>query len=149
MRLMRLLFTAAVLGGLAGPAVAADPAPARKIDFTTVLLDPDGKPFTECLRVDEADRTKCAERVDVTLGYLARAVLNLRQRGDESLPLDELVRRGQLASFVYRSTAAELDSGEVDLIKRLLAAVPSMQTTMVVAALKILDPVAVKDRAGR
>lgn len=125
----------AILLCFATPVLAAD-AP-RKIDFTTVLLDQDDKPMTECVKADPTDRTKCAEEKPLTLGSVAMQALNVPE---QNLSYTDAVKRGQLSIMVYHSPGASLTSEEVSLIK---AQLPKRFGPLVVTrAGELLDPMA-------
>lgn len=117
-----------------GTAFAGDTP--RKIDFTQLLLDADDHPFAECVKADPADKTKCAEEKQLTLGYVALQALN---SPEQNITYSEAAKRGQLGLMVYRSNGAELTADEITLIKTQL---PKRWSPLVVArAVPLLDPV--------
>lgn len=111
-------------------AFAAD-AP-RKIDFTTVLEDQDSVPFQEC--ADQYDKD-CKIKRPMTLGSAALRSLGMVE---PNLDLVESQKRGQLAISIYKSTAAQLTSEEISLIKKQIA--KGFNPLVVVRAFAILDP---------
>lgn len=121
-----------ILTLVASPAFAADEP--RKIDFTTVLNDPDGEPLQECI-----DPPDCKTKKAMTLGYVAMKSLVMAEAG---LGPDESLKRGHLAISVYKSTGAQLTAEEVALIKRQIA--KGYSPLVAVRAFVILDPASAK-----
>jgi hypothetical protein len=107
----------------------------RKIDFTQVLLDPDGQPLTDCIKVDEANQNKCIKTKELTLGDVAMQALNVPER---DISYTDANKRGQLGLSVYKSTEAVLTSDEITLIKKQLA--KRWSPIVVARAIVLLDP---------
>ncbi len=127
-------FLLALLIALMSSAAVADDAP-RKIDFSQVLLDPDGKPLTECVKSDPVDRTKCLEEKTMTLGWASMQALNVPE---QNMVYTEATKRGDLGLKVYQSHGVVLTSDEITLIKTQLA---KRYSPLVVArAVPLLDP---------
>lgn len=113
----RALFVVMVVAFLAAPLWAADEP--RKIDFTQLVADLDGKPYTECLKSDEADRAKCVDEVKVTLGLLVSRALISRFQDEKDISLEEQSTRGFLAIKLYKAKEAVLTADQVVLLKKL------------------------------
>lgn len=123
-------FVAAILAACLATSAFAEEA--RKIDFTTVLLDQDGKPMLEC--ADVGDR-ECKEKKPLTLGAASMRALAAPEQGlDPSASL----KRGQLALSVYKSTGSVLTAEDITLIKTQIS---KIYTPLVSArAFPLLDP---------
>lgn len=117
----RLVF---VLAFLSSSAFAEDLG--HKIDFTQVLTDPDGKPFTECIKLSE-DKSKCVDEKELTLGWVAMQSLNVIEQG---INYSDSNKRGTLALKVYKSAGMELSEDEITLIKNQM---PKRYSPVVVA----------------
>lgn len=142
---MRFAYIAIVASLVAVPAIAEE-APARpgaeKIDFTQVLKDADGQPFTECRKADDKNPSICADMQPLTLGRLVLEVLNKTLPSDSSATLDDILARNRLARQVYTS-ATSLTAAEKTLIEGRLVKF-NLDAIEVGAAIAILDPAAIK-----
>ena len=116
----RLMLAAALIVGLAGPALA--------IDFTTPLLDLQGKPFVD----DKGDPVK-----DFTLSKLCTNAL-LANYPDEQIEGAEKYKRYELANKINNAKNPALSVEELALIKRLVA--KGYSAAFVGPAWKLLDP---------
>lgn len=134
---------ASLIVGAAAMVMTTIPALAVEVDFSTVLKDLDGKPFTDCAKYDSAAQPpKCEQMVDVTLGRLAESAL---ARPEQGLANDELIRRGLLARDIHRQPKQNLTADDVKTIKDLISKI-GYSPVLVVAAFEILDPQSVKPR---
>lgn len=124
------VFLAAAIA-LAPPAAGAGEQ-LRKIDFTVVLTDVDGKELTECADADDRD---CKVRRPVTLGIVAMRSLLAPEQG---LAPEESLKRGQLALSLYKSSGAQLTFEEIALLRRQIAKVYG--PLVVARAFAVLSP---------
>lgn len=109
--------------------IAARAEEPRKIDFTTVLTDLDGKPI--------ADK----DAPPVTLGDVTANALFASYRDEQPSGQDK-VKRWTLALRVHKAQAAELTADEIKLIKDLIG--KGYGPLIVGQAWQILDPASVK-----
>jgi hypothetical protein len=123
---------------------------AHAIDFETLILNEDGKPYTNCVRFDApkgdqaAGPRVCAEEAQITLGQFVFDALNMP---DQSVAATDVVARGSLALRIKSEKKFDLNDKERDLAKSvLLASVGKMgnRPVAVVQALRFIDPAAVK-----
>ena len=140
MRIHHVMIAVAVVTSLAIPTMASAEDAPRKIDFTQKLIGRDGKPFSECEQVDEHDRTKCTKQVELTLGWLAAAALDLAKPG---MAQPEKTRRGRLAYRVFDAKDIELTVPEINTIIDALGDL-NYRNTAIAAAVGILDPASAK-----
>jgi hypothetical protein len=132
MRLI-LLCVLAVFG-LQGMASAAE------IDFGKALVALNGKPYMDCVEVDQSSNPpRCSKTEPLTLGRMVSTVLNVRDP-HEQMKLEEIVRRGTLAQKVYAGGKLDLPAEDVALIKAQLAK-SAFSPLEITAAVTILDPV--------
>jgi hypothetical protein len=132
MRLI-LLCVLAVFG-LQGVASAAE------IDFGKALVALNGKPYMDCVEVDQSSNPpRCSKMEPLTLGRMVSTVLNVRDP-HEQMKLEEIVRRGTLAQKVYAGGKLDLPAEDVALIKAQLAK-SAFSPLEITAAVTILDPV--------
>ena len=117
----------------------------RKIDFTQVLNNQDGEPYTECRKIDPKNPQSCIDTQNVTLGRLVMEVLNTTlpsdskaAQGDAKASLDNRMMLARLALKSYTSSIA-LNASEISLIENRLAEaqLPALQ---LYAAVTMLDP---------
>jgi hypothetical protein len=94
----------------------------RKIDFAPVLKDAYDRDFEPaCVRVDETDRTKCAEKVQPTLGFICVSSLGSSLESDKNedyrkkLDRDDLARR--IATSERTKQPVSLQSEDIVLLK--------------------------------
>lgn len=92
-------------------------AHATEIDFSKMVLDQDGRPFTDCLEWNKEAPPQCAKLVDMTLGRLAFMSLNVPEQG--AAPAD-VVKRGNLALKLYTAKRIDVTADEVETIKSAL-----------------------------
>lgn len=116
MMMKKLLIGAFVVASTHLAFAAEEP---RKIDFTQVIGDLDGKPYTECLKVDDVDKGKCVDEVKVTLGLLISRALISRFQDEKDISLEEQSTRGYLAMKLYKAKDAVLSADQVVLLKKL------------------------------
>jgi|ERR1700726_2711394 len=128
---MRYLF--AVVFFLTSPAFADD---ARKIDFTTVLLDQDDKPMTECAD-DPLPKPgqDCVTHRPITLGMVALGALSQYEQG---LAPEEAAKRGALGLELYKATAAALTPEDIVLLKKQIA--KRYTPLLAIRAFRLIDP---------
>lgn len=125
-------------------AAAHQPARAAEIDFSVVLRNLDGSPFTDCLRYDTTRSPPfCEHTVDMTVG--AVAVMVLGPPVEQSSTPSEQVRRGRLAQRVYGAGKLDLDAAEIKMIED-LAYRRSLHPVALTRFLEVLDPAALKDK---
>lgn len=127
---------AAIHGAILAAALAtvltsAPPASAAEIDFTTPLVQLDGKPF---LGPD-------GKPVETTLASVAETALLGSYVDEQNLTGEEKVKRFSLANKIHGNRAASLTTEEVALIKRLIA--KSYNPLVVGLSWTILDPASV------
>jgi hypothetical protein len=122
----------------------ADDQP-RKIDFTQVINNQDGEPYTECRKIDPKNPQSCIDTQNVTLGRLVMEVLNTSlpsdtkaAQGDVKAALDNRMMLARLALKSYTSTIA-LNASETSLIENRLAEA-GLPTLELYAVVTILDP---------
>lgn len=127
---------------LLGIILLASPASAAVVDFNVVLNDETGKPYTDCVRWENA--TVCAESTPLTLGRLAVAALDRRFDDEKNISGVEQVKRGALAMAIVTTPTLDIDSTQNDLIRRLIAKLGT-KSTIIYQAWKLLDPASVKD----
>jgi hypothetical protein len=101
----------------------------RTVDFTTVLLDQDDKPFTECVDTD------CKSKVQITLGRVALRALSNPEQG---MKPEDSVLRGDLALRVYKAKDVILTPEDTVLIKQCIAKL--FGPLIVVRSFQLLDP---------
>ncbi len=129
---MKKILVAVLL--MVSPAFAADEP--RKIDFTTVLLDPDDKPLTEC--ADDPlpkEMRDCIARRPITLGLVALGALSMFEQG---LAPEEVAKRGALGLELYKATAAALTPEDIVLLKKQIA--KRYTPLMAIRAFRLIDP---------
>lgn len=131
----------AVLCLASSVAIAADDP--RKINFTTILLDQDNAPITECIDSPAPkDFADCKSKQPVTLGVISMRAL---VAGEQGLAQDESLKRGQLALSVYKANAVQLPAEDIALIKKQIA--KNYSPLMVLRTFQILDPATGVDNA--
>lgn len=118
---------------IAGMMLAA--APALAIDFTTVLNDPDGKPFLDCVRY-EGSPPACAETTPLTLSRLAVAGLDQPVANEQYA---DKVKRGVLQAKVYGAKDVALSVAEIKTIEDAISKL-QYRTFAIFQAAKLLDP---------
>ena len=124
-----------VLLFLSSSAVFAADEP-RKIDFTTVLLDPDDKPMSEC--ADDPlpkEARDCVTRRPITLGLIALGALAQYEQGTAP---EEVAKRGALGLELYKSTGATLTPEDIVLLKKQIA--KRYTPLMAIRAFRLIDP---------
>lgn len=122
-------------------ALVLSAAPAGAVDFTTELLARDGKPMSECIRMEGA---VCAESVTLTLGKLCVAALDTPE---QNLTASEIVKRGLLARKIQngeKSKAVEVSVEEAALLKAQIVKMNNLTTSIKFQALELIDPAGVK-----
>lgn len=127
-------------------ALAVITAPARAIDFSATMLNPDGQAYKRCSKPDDKNPNACIEWVDQTLGRFVAEALNII---DQSLGNEGIIVRGLLADKVRGAREIDLDDKQRDVIKAALLASYSkanITPTAIVQALKSIDPAALKDK---
>lgn len=107
----------------------ADP---RTIDFTQVILDADGQPFTEC--VEGPQRPDCVKR-DVTLGLVVMRSLSMPE---QNLKPEDGLLRGKLALRLYKAKDEHVTAEELTLIKAQIA--KAWGPLIVARTFALLDP---------
>ena len=121
---------------------------AAEFDFATKLLDLDGKPYRDCIKVDRSDpnNAKCDEWIEHTLGVIAYSALD---KPDKDLSVIEQARRAVLARKVYAGTSekhvVDLSASEVSLIVTLVGKL-QLRPVEFMRVLEILDPTQLKDK---
>lgn len=119
--------------------------PARAIDFTAPLLNPDGQAYKKCVKPDPDNPVQCARDgfVDQTLGRFVSDALNVV---DQSVTNEGIVSRGLLALKIKDARDIDLTAAERDVIRAALLASYAKagnQPVAIVNALKVIDPAAV------
>jgi hypothetical protein len=133
-----LLIIAAILAGTCSVSAA-------EIDFGKPLIALNGKPYMDCVEVDQSvNPPRCSKTEPLTLGRMVSTVLNVRDP-HEQMKLEEIVRRGTLAQKVYAGGKIDLPAEDVALIKAQLAKA-AFSPLEVTAAVQILDPVSAKGK---
>lgn len=131
---MKRLLLAAILSSTA-PAFAGD------VNFSVLIKNEEGAVMKDCAKIDDTDRTKCANERDVTLRLIALAALNVP---DATQPADEQIRRGLLAQTIYKGVGPiALDAKDTELLKTLIAK-RGYPPLVVLQAFQQLDPASVK-----
>lgn len=135
--IIRAIATLTLLS-LACPAFAEE-AP-RKIDFSKVLIGPDG-PFKECRHQDEATG-KCTDEVKLTLGRVCIAAAAMSDKGAS---LVDQTAHGRLAlklvEVISRQGTQEevLSPDDITFLKAQIAKL-GYNTMAVYQAVRMLDP---------
>lgn len=124
--------TIVALGLLISPALA-DETP-RKIDFSKVLVGPDG-PFKDCKKQDE-NTGKCLEQTGLTLGRLC---LTAAAMPDKSSSLADQVAHGKLAMKLVDAREVELSVDDVKFLKDQIGKL-GYNAMAVYQAVRLLDP---------
>lgn len=130
---MNKSFLGITLLGLSVTTAVAEP-----IDFAAILLGQDGKPVTECIRLN-SDRTKCDEEVTLTLGWLSRFALDFTEDRAPPLPLSDVVKRGILSEKIKANSKLDLSVDEAKLVKDQILKL-SYKTSIKFQAIKLVDP---------
>lgn len=115
------------------PALADAP---RQINFTQVLMNPDGKAMRECAD-DPAPRKdeECKTWHSVTLGMI---VLRALSQPEQGLASDISLKRGQLGLRAYKAESLVLTADEITIIKNQIA---KLYSPLIVAiTFPMLDP---------
>lgn len=117
-------------------------ADAPKIDFTQVLMNIEGKPFTYCAEYKKAAppaAPECKDERDMTLEQAALSALQTRFQDEQNLSGADQVRRVSLAIRIHQQKAVALTADDVKLIKDLTAKV-GYNPVLVYRAYQLLDP---------
>ena len=141
---MNLAHIAILASIVTGPVIAQQaptPVDRDKIDFTQILKDVDGQPYTECRKADEKNPSVCADMQPVTLGRLVLEVMNKSLPTDANATLDDILTRNRLARQVY-TQASSLTASEKTLIENRLTKF-GIDALEIGAAIAILDPAAI------
>lgn len=117
---------------------------ADTIDFTTPLLNQDGKPKIECLRVNSEDKTKCTDEINMTLGWLLRFALDIPDERGAQPSAAEIYKRGKLSEKIKSNDSAELSVDEAKLLKDQIIKM-NYQTSIKFQALRLIDPKGIED----
>jgi|ERR1700676_173663 len=127
-------FVSAVALCLVTTLAFADDAP-RKIDFSTVITNEDGKPFLDCMKFDDAG--KCAETIETTLGRLAATGLSERFPDEKNFGRCRGCQARRASLRVHSAKEVELTVDEIEVIKDCIAKL-NYRTTAVYQAWKLL-----------
>lgn len=100
----------------AAVAALATPALAGPVNFAATIDDADGRPFQECLEVENKVNPPVCKRVgDLTLGYVVRVALNLNE---PNISVEQIFLRGQLSQKIAKAiTPVDLTAEEVKVLK--------------------------------
>lgn len=138
---MRKQITAvlSVLALTSASALAEEP---RKIDFSAVITDHDGRPYQECLEWQKpvTPQSECSKSIELTLGQLALAGLVINDQGVSGA---EQVKRQALGLRIFQAKDAELTSDEITLVREQIGKV-HYRGIATLRAWKLLDPASVK-----
>lgn len=100
---------------------AAAPARAAQINFGYVLTDQDGKTIQDCVKFKEANphvaatsAPECEKYVDVTVGRVVMSVLSVGVPNEDP---SVTIRRNDLARLGYNNKPADIDTGDIEMIK--------------------------------
>lgn len=122
---------------------AAAPAFAVEIDFATVLVDLDGKPYRDCLRPN-ITKTECDEWIEHTLGLIAYSALD---RAEQGLSVIEQAKRAVLARMIYpgknEKHVVDVSSSEITMMVEAIGKV-GLRPVEVMRAIELLDPARLK-----
>jgi hypothetical protein len=129
---MKIIATIILSSFFAVPALADD-AP-RKIDFTKVIIGPEG-PFKECKRHDDAS-PKCLEETDLTLGRMCIAAAAMPDKGVSAV---DQISHGRMAMKLLDAKQMELGPDDITFLKGAIAKL-GYNTMAVYQASKLLDP---------
>ncbi len=135
---VRIITAAAIVFALS---VAAFGARATEIDFSKVLVDLEGLPFSDCRKVDVTKVPPfCEKLVDLTLGGLSTQALN---SPEQNLTPEQQTVRGMLAIRLNAGGTIDVTADEIKLIKDLIMK-RSLPPVAVVRAMEVLDPASLK-----
>lgn len=123
--------------------------PTFATDFSAPLLSTDGKSTPECIRLSD-DRTKCAEEINLTLGWLSRFALDQTEETDPRtgrsgpIALSDVIKRGSLAEKIRANPNLDLSVDEAKLIKDQILKL-NYKVGIKYQAIKLIDPKGVED----
>lgn len=110
--------------------------PAVAADFSSVITDPDGKPFPSC---SDPKLAECAK--PFTLGAAASAALLTQSLGDERMTAEQKVSRAALALKVRDAGQLDLKAEDVAMIKDAVG--KAYQPLVVYRVFGLVDPASV------
>lgn len=93
----------------------ATPVYALEVDFSAVMTDLDGAPIPDCNAAD------CEGKPPLTLAKIASRVLTTTFSDERDLPGEEKLKRGELATRVYKGGVVALKVEDASLLKKLIA----------------------------
>jgi hypothetical protein len=109
MPMKRLVIASVILVASLSAAMSGDQA----IDFTQQILDADGVPYTDCIKVDVQNPQKCVDSHPVTLGLLVVSALGAPPERSDNLSAREQTKRGLLGIQLYRAEKVTLTTESV------------------------------------
>lgn len=114
--------------------------PAFAVDLSTKLIDLDGRPATECVRLTP-DRKNCEEEVALTVGWVARFALDLPE---DKLSASDIIRRGNLSEKIKAKDVMEFSVDEAKLVKDQISKL-GLKTNLKFQVIKLIDPKSIDD----
>ena len=112
---------------------------AAEINLGVALKELDGSEIAECTKADPVDTRKCIESTPLTLARIAIRALASRFQDEANLAPEEQIKRGALATDIFRTPKLDLNAEQIALIKRLIPKL-GMSTVIVYQAMQLLDP---------
>lgn len=104
-----------------------------KINFNTVMTDPEGKAITDTI----AAQTNGGIAKDLTLGSAAIYALNSSFQDEKDLDGNEKFNRGRLAYDIYKTPELDVKPEDIVIVKKVIG---KLYTPLVVyQAFNILD----------
>ncbi len=119
------------------------PAHAVEIDFATVLLDLDGKPYRDCIKPN-VTKTECDEWVGHSLGLIAYSALDKPEQG---VSIIEQAKKAVLARMVYPGKhdphVVDVSAAEITMMVEAIGKL-GLRPVEVMRAIELLDPARLK-----